>query len=72
MAGFLGPLQFRDVLKLSCAENLRVTNAGQARDGIVQIDVGIIGQKLGVPGALGEYRPISIRGAVVDFCTVTP
>src|SRR5258707_18315 len=37
---------------LGCPENLRVSDAGQAPDGIVQVDVGVVGQKLGVPGAL--------------------
>ncbi len=37
---------------LGCAEDLRVSDTGQAPDGIVQVDVGIVGKKLGIPGAL--------------------
>jgi hypothetical protein len=52
---------------LGCAENLRVTNAGQARDGIVQIDVGVIGQKLGIPGALWRIQANKHQGCRSGF-----
>ena len=30
-------------------EYLSVSDAGQAPDGIVQVDIGVVGQKLGIP-----------------------
>ena len=34
------------------AENLRLADAVRARDGIIEVDVGVVGQKLGIASAV--------------------
>ena len=45
---------------------------GDARELILEVDVGVVGQELRVVGAVRRVQAISMSGAVSDFCTVTP
>jgi len=49
------------------AENCRLADAVQARDGIIEVDGGVVGQELLVVSAVGEDKATSMSGADLTF-----